>query len=127
MLVDSVPGGSVTVSVAVADWSAARKRRPRLDGSIAVLHEGRIVDEFIVAGPDAAISRGELKLRARRLKDGTVALKGRHGQQKFAATLGDGDTTRLTEATELRYTDQRTRMLQLISDTHATTGQLTGP
>ena len=121
-------GGAVlALLLLLALLSAARKRRPRLDGSIAVLHEGRIVDEFIVAGADAAISRGELKLKARRLKDGTVALKGRHGQQKFTATLGDGDTTRLTEATELRYTDQRTRMLQLISDTHATTGQLTGP
>lgn len=120
-------GAVLALLLLLALLSAAKKRRPRLDGSIAVLHEGRIVDEFIVAGPDAAISRGELKLRARRLKDGTVALKGRHGQQKFAATLGDGDTTRLTEATELRYTDQRTRMLQLISDTHATTGQLTGP
>lgn len=102
-----------------AAWAllaAARNRRPRVDGSLALVKEGNTVDEFVVAGPVAKVTRGALRVVATRRKDGTVEIKGRQDKAKFTAALSDGGTASLPDGAFLRYTEQRTRMIDMVTD-----------
>lgn len=125
-----VPAAVAAAALLLVLWAlkaVAKRRGPRLDGSLAVMADGDVVDEFIVTGPEAKVTRGDLQLTVQRLKDGTVQLKGRHGKEKFTAQLVDGQRTPVAEGVALRYTDQRTRMLDMITDDYQTTDEVTGP
>lgn len=124
--IPAILGAVVLLAALWAGFAAARARRPRVDGSMAVIHDGTVVDEFVVAGPQATIKRGDLALTATRAKDGKVEVRGRRGKEKFTARLDDGDTAGLPGGATLRYTEQRTRMLDMITDQHGTEPEVTG-
>ena len=124
--IPAILGAVVLLAALWAGFAAARARRPRVDGSMAVIHDGTVVDEFVVAGPRAQIKRGDLTLTATRAKDGKVEVRGRRGKEKFTARLDDGDTVGLPGGATLRYTEQRTRMLDMITDQHGTEPEVTG-
>lgn len=117
----AIPAALGALVVVVVAWilaAAARKRRPRVDGSLALLRDGTTLDEFVVAGPEAKVTRGQLRVVATRRKDGAVSLKGHQGKAKFSANLRDGGTTTLPDGATLRYTEQRTRMIDMVTDRH---------
>lgn len=97
---------------------AIRKRMPQLDGSLAlVTREGEVVDEFLVTGPSSSTQRGGLTVKAKPGKDTSIRIKGRQGKEAFTATLADGEEFTLPDGRTLRYTTERSRMLEMINST----------
>lgn len=98
--------------------SAVRKRMPQLDGSLALITpEGEVVDEFLVTGPSISANRGGIIVKAAPGKDTAIRIKGRQGKETFAATLTDGEQLNLPDGRTLRYTTERSRMLEMINST----------
>ncbi|MHA6524912.1 vWA domain-containing protein [Tessaracoccus sp. G1721] len=98
--------------------SAVRKRMPQLDGSLAlVTPAGEVADEFLVTGPSSSTRRSGLTVKAKPGKGEAIRIDGRQGKERFAATLADGEQLRLPDGRTLRYTTERSRMLEMINST----------
>jgi hypothetical protein len=110
-------GGVMALLVLVGIVLAvARGRRPTLSGSLAVMSGGQVVDEILLDGPTATTQRGPTKLRVSAGKDGSVSVKGKDGSRGFATVLADGGEVDLGDGRTLRYTAQRTRMLDMVQN-----------
>lgn len=127
-LLDGLPSWALPAALAVVAAaailalvvSAVRKRMPQLDGSLAlVTPEGEVVDEFLVTGSSSSTQRGGLTVKAKPGKDTSIRIKGRVGKEAFTATLSDGEQLTLPDGRTLRYTTERSRMLEMINaDSH---------
>ena len=107
-------GVLVALLALVGVMAVLRSRRPKLDGSLALLHEGTVTDEFVLDGPSMKAHRGEIRVQVAAQKDGGVLVKGKQGKAPFSKVLTDGDSLDLGEGRSLRYTAQRTRMLDMV-------------
>lgn len=76
-----------------------------------------MVDEFLVTGPSSSTQRGRLTVKAKPGKDTSIRIKGRQGKEAFTAILADGEHLKLPDGTTLRYTTERSRMLEMINAT----------
>lgn len=125
-LLDGVPSWAVPAALGVLALlavlallvSAIRKRMPQLDGSLALVSpQGEVVDEFLVTGPSSSTHRSGLTVKAKPGKDTAIRIKGRQGKEAFTATLSDGEQLKLPDGRALRYTTERSRMLEMINAT----------
>jgi hypothetical protein len=91
-------------------------KRPQLDGSVTVVKEGEIVDEFMLAGRKFDQKSGEIRLRALPVKgEDAITISGVSAGQSFNGKLGDGETLATSGGVELHYTSVRSRMLELVN------------
>ncbi|WP_022910710.1 vWA domain-containing protein [Aestuariimicrobium kwangyangense] len=110
-------GGAMAALVLVGIVLAVlRGRRPALNGSLAILSEGRVVDEILLDGPSATTQRGHTKLQVSASRNGSISVKGKEGARGFATVLTDEGEFDLGEGRTLRYTAQRTRMLDMVQN-----------
>ncbi|MHA6511728.1 vWA domain-containing protein [Tessaracoccus sp. Z1128] len=95
---------------------AIRRRMPQLDGSLALITpQGDVADEFLVTGTSTRADRSGLTVKATPAKGEAIRLNGHLGKERFAATLTDGQQLKLPDGRTLRYTTERSRMLEMIN------------
>lgn len=94
---------------------AISSRLPQLSGSIALWRDGQVVEEHMLVGRKFETTHGELRLLVRPGKGDTVSVGSKQDGKWHRATLNDGESFSLGEDLELRYTSERSRMLEMVN------------
>ncbi|MGJ6981271.1 vWA domain-containing protein [Aestuariimicrobium soli] len=118
-LLPAALGALVLIAALGIVLAVVRARRPRLDGSMAIVRDGQVAHEFVLDGVGSSAQRGAVTVKVSALRDGRVAVKGTRRVEggkpsSFSGVLADGESLEVGDGHVLRYTAQRTRMLDMV-------------